>query len=148
MSVQNPLVRTVLVVKIFLEVTDASVNPDILDETVKLVSFVSLKNFIRNSHFHLAFISIELFNHFITKISPFLRSTSLHFEVRSPKYCLRIFNWVPLSFFIYMHFPIYSYWIPHNTITIVTFNNQGLDWGRHRKQFWQVKFPHQVIIRK
>ena len=40
MSVQNPLVRTVLVVKIFLEVTDASVNPDILDETVKLVSFV------------------------------------------------------------------------------------------------------------
>ena len=58
MSVQNPLVRTVLVVKIFLEVTDASVNPDILDETVKLVSFVSLKNLIRNSHFHLAFISI------------------------------------------------------------------------------------------
>ena len=45
MSVQNPLVRTVLVVKIFLEVTDASVNPDILDETVKLVSFVSLKKF-------------------------------------------------------------------------------------------------------
>ena len=58
MSVQNSLVRTVLVVKIFLEVTDASVNPDILDETVKLVSFVSLKNFIRNNHFHLAFISI------------------------------------------------------------------------------------------
>ena len=58
MSVQNPLVRTVLVVKIFLEVTNASVNPDILDETAKLVSFVSLKNFIRNSHFHLAFISI------------------------------------------------------------------------------------------
>ena len=40
MSVLNPLVRTVLLVKIFLEVTDASVNPDILDETVKLVSFV------------------------------------------------------------------------------------------------------------
>ena len=40
MSVQNPLVRTVLLVKIYLEVTDASVNPDILDETVKLVSFV------------------------------------------------------------------------------------------------------------
>ena len=40
MSVLNPLVRTVLVVKIYLEVTDASVNPDILDETVKLVSFV------------------------------------------------------------------------------------------------------------
>ena len=49
-----------------------------------------------------------MFNHFITKISPFLRSTSLHFAVRSPKYCLRIFNWVPLSFFIYMDFPIYS----------------------------------------
>ena len=58
MSVQNPLVRTVLLVKIFLEVTDASVNPDILDETVKLVSFVSHQKFIRNSHFHLAFISI------------------------------------------------------------------------------------------
>ena len=40
MSVLNPLVRTVQVVKIYLEVTDASVNPDILDETVKLVSFV------------------------------------------------------------------------------------------------------------
>ena len=58
MSVQNPLVRTVLVVKIFLEVTDASVNPDILDETVKLVSCLRLKNFIRNSYFHLALISI------------------------------------------------------------------------------------------
>ena len=56
MSVQNPLVRTVLVVKIFLEVTDASVNPDILDKTVKLVSFVRLKNFIRYTNFHLAFI--------------------------------------------------------------------------------------------
>ena len=40
MSVLNPLVRTVLLVKMYLEVTDASVNPDILDETVKLVSFV------------------------------------------------------------------------------------------------------------
>ena len=40
MSVLNPPVRTVLLVKIYLEVTDASVNPDILDETVKLVSFV------------------------------------------------------------------------------------------------------------
>ena len=40
MSVLNALVRTVLLVKIYLEVTDASVNPDILDETVKLVSFV------------------------------------------------------------------------------------------------------------
>ena len=40
MSVLNSLVRTVLLVKIYLEVTDASVNPDILDETVKLVSFV------------------------------------------------------------------------------------------------------------
>ena len=40
MSVLNPSVRTVLLVKIYLEVTDASVNPDILDETVKLVSFV------------------------------------------------------------------------------------------------------------
>ena len=40
MSVLNPLVRTVLLVIVFLEVTDASVNPDILDETVKLVSFV------------------------------------------------------------------------------------------------------------
>ena len=40
MSVLNPLVRTVLLVKIYLEVTNASVNPDILDETVKLVSFV------------------------------------------------------------------------------------------------------------
>ena len=58
MSVQNPLVRTVLVVKIFLEVTDASVNLDILDETVKLVSFLRLKNSIRNSYFHLALISI------------------------------------------------------------------------------------------
>ena len=58
MSVQNPLVRTVLVVIIFLEVTDASVNLDILDETVKLVSFLRLENFIRNSYFHLALISI------------------------------------------------------------------------------------------
>ena len=58
MSVQNPLVRTVLVVKIFLEVTDANVNPDILDETAKVVSFVRLKSFIRNNNFHLAFISI------------------------------------------------------------------------------------------
>ena len=58
MSVQNPLVRTVLVVKIFLEATDASVNPDILDKNVKLVSFLRLKNFIRTSNFHLAFISI------------------------------------------------------------------------------------------
>ena len=58
MSVQNPLVRTVLVVIIFLEVTDASVNLDILDETVKLVSFLRLKNSIRNSYFHLALISI------------------------------------------------------------------------------------------
>ena len=40
MSVQDPPVRTVLLVKIFLEVTDASVNLDILDETVKLVSYV------------------------------------------------------------------------------------------------------------
>ena len=40
MSVQDLPVRTVLLVKIYLEVTDASVNPDILDETVKLVSFV------------------------------------------------------------------------------------------------------------
>ena len=55
MSVLNPLVRTVLLVKIFLEVTDASVNPDILDETVKLVSFARL-HFIRNSNFHLALI--------------------------------------------------------------------------------------------
>ena len=55
MSVLNPLVRTVLLVKIFLEVTDASVNPDILDETVKLVSFARL-HFIRNSNLHLAFI--------------------------------------------------------------------------------------------
>ena len=58
MSVQNPLVRTVLVVKIFLEVTDASVNPDILDKNVKLVSFLRLKNFIRTSNFYLAFISV------------------------------------------------------------------------------------------
>ena len=40
MSVLNPLVRTVLLVKIYLEVTDAIVNPDIVDEIVKLVSFV------------------------------------------------------------------------------------------------------------
>ena len=58
MSVQNPLVRTVLVVKIFLEATDASVNPDILDKNVKLVSFLRLKNFIRTSNFYLAFISV------------------------------------------------------------------------------------------
>ena len=56
MSVQDLPVRTVLLVKIFLEVTDASVNLDILDETVKLVSFVRLKNFIRYTNFHLAFI--------------------------------------------------------------------------------------------
>ena len=43
MSVLNPLVRTVLLVKIFLDVTDARVSLDILDETVKLVSFVRLK---------------------------------------------------------------------------------------------------------
>ena len=60
MSVQNPLVRTVLVVKIFLEVTDANVNPDILDETAKVVSFVRLKSFIRNNNFNLALISIFL----------------------------------------------------------------------------------------
>ena len=40
MSVLNSFVKTVLLVKIFLEVTDASVNLDILDETVKLVSYV------------------------------------------------------------------------------------------------------------
>ena len=43
MSVLNPLVRTVLLVKISLDVTDARVNLVILDETVKLVSFVRLK---------------------------------------------------------------------------------------------------------
>ena len=43
MSVLNPLVRTVLLVKITLDVTDARVGLDILDETVKLVSFVRLK---------------------------------------------------------------------------------------------------------
>ena len=43
MSVLNPLVRTVLLVKITLDVTDARVSLDILDETVKLVSFVRLK---------------------------------------------------------------------------------------------------------
>ena len=43
MSVLNPLVRTVLLVKISLDVTDARVSLDILDETVKLVSFVRLK---------------------------------------------------------------------------------------------------------
>ena len=43
MSVLNPLVRTVLLVKISLDVTDARVNLDILDETVKLVSFVRLQ---------------------------------------------------------------------------------------------------------
>ena len=56
MSVLNPLVRTVLLVKISLDVTDARVSLDILDETVKLVSFVRLKNYIRNSSFNLAFI--------------------------------------------------------------------------------------------
>ena len=43
MSVLNPLVRTVLLVKISLDVTNARVSLDILDETVKLVSFVRLK---------------------------------------------------------------------------------------------------------
>ena len=43
MSVLNPLVRTVQLVKISLDVTDARVSLDILDETVKLVSFVRLK---------------------------------------------------------------------------------------------------------
>ena len=43
MSVLNPLVRTVLLVKISLDVTDARVSLDILDETVQLVSFVRLK---------------------------------------------------------------------------------------------------------
>ena len=43
MSVLNPLVRTVLLVKISLDVTDARVSLDILDETVKMVSFVRLK---------------------------------------------------------------------------------------------------------
>ena len=43
MSVLNPLVRTVLLVKITLDVTDARVSLDILDETVRLVSFVRLK---------------------------------------------------------------------------------------------------------
>ena len=43
MSVLNPLVRTVLLVKISLDVTDARVSLDILDETVKLVSLVRLK---------------------------------------------------------------------------------------------------------
>ena len=81
MSVLNSLVRTVLLVKIYLEVTDASVNPDILDETVKLVSFVlgfeiSLGT-VTSSCLHL-----NLFNHSITKISPFLKSTSLYFAVR------------------------------------------------------------------
>ena len=47
MSVLNPLVRTVLLVKISLDVTDARVNLDILDETVKLVSFVRLKITLR-----------------------------------------------------------------------------------------------------
>ena len=47
MSVLNHLVRTVLLVKISLDVTDARVNLDILDETVKLVSFVRLKITLR-----------------------------------------------------------------------------------------------------
>ena len=47
-------VKTMPCVKIFLEVTSASVNSDILDETVKRVSLVALKSFIRNSNFHFA----------------------------------------------------------------------------------------------
>ena len=62
MSVQNPLVRTVLVVKIFLEVTDASVNPDILDKNVKLVSFLRLKNSLGPVTFILP--SFQLFQSF------------------------------------------------------------------------------------
>ena len=139
-----------LVVKIFLDVTDASVNPDIYwTKLSNWWAFLSLKISFGTVTFILP--SFQFFNYFITKISPFLRSTSLHFAVLSPKYCLRIFNWVPLSFFIYVHFPIYS--LLNTTshfhiMRIVTFNNQDLDWGPHWKQFWQVKFPHQVIIRK
>ena len=51
MSALNLRVETMPCVKIFLEVTDASVNPDTLDETAKVVSFVRLKSLIRNNNF-------------------------------------------------------------------------------------------------
>ena len=56
MSALNLRVKTMPCVKIFLEVTDASVNPDLLDETAKVVSFFRLKSLIRNNNFHLGFI--------------------------------------------------------------------------------------------
>ena len=139
-----------LVVKTFLDVTDASVNPDILDETIKLVGFLRLKKF----HLEQSLSSCLHFNFLIISLPRYRLSwEALRYilHVLSPKYCLRIFNWVPLSFFIYVHFPIYS--LLNTTshfhiMRIATFNNQDLDWGPHWKQFWQVKFPHQVIIRK
>ena len=51
MSALNLRVKMMPCVKTFLEVTDANVNPDILDETAKVVSFVRLKSFIRNNNF-------------------------------------------------------------------------------------------------
>ena len=56
MSALNLRVKTMPCVKTFLEVTDANVNPDILDETAKVVSFVRLTSFIRNNNFYLALI--------------------------------------------------------------------------------------------
>ena len=56
MSALNLRVKMMPCVKTFPEVTDASVNPDFLDETAKVVSFVRLKSFIRNNNFYLAFI--------------------------------------------------------------------------------------------
>ena len=51
MSALNLRVKMMPCVKTFLEVTDASVNPDFLDETAKVVSFVRLKSFITNNNF-------------------------------------------------------------------------------------------------
>ena len=51
MSALNLRVKMMPCVKTFPEVTDASVNPDFLDETAKVVSFVRLKSFIRNNNF-------------------------------------------------------------------------------------------------
>ena len=54
MSALNLRVKMMPCVKTFLEVTDANVNPDILDETAKVVSFVKVS--LGTTTFYLALI--------------------------------------------------------------------------------------------
>ena len=102
-----------------------------------------LRNFIRNSNFHLAFIWICLI---IPLPKYHLSWKALHCILLFVD--LKPFKNVQLNTITIFYLRVFPDFLLLNTtshlhiIKIVTFNNKGLNWGPRWKLFWRVGLPY------